>query len=85
MENLRGAANWRPQSEPRSMRWRATIGMLCVCLWLSLSGCQPSRSVVAVDCDKAERELRRYTAAYIDALETIGVLRQQIKAVNERR
>lgn len=85
MENLRGAVNWRRQSARHSRHWRVTIGMLCACALLSLSGCQPSRSVVAVDCDKAERELRHYTEAYIDALETIGVLRQQIKAGNERR
>lgn len=60
------------------------IGILCVLASLSLSGCQPSRSVQAIDCDKAERELRQYTSAYLDALETIGVLRQQLRAVQER-
>lgn len=85
MGNIVSAGNWlQPNARP-SMNWRVMIGMLCVCASLSLSGCQPNRSVQAIDCDKAERELRRYTAAYIDALETIGVLRQQIKATNERR
>lgn len=85
MGNIKSAGNWLPLNARPLMSWRAMIGMLCVCASLSLNGCQASRSVQAIDCDQAERELRRYTASYLDALETIGLLRQELKASREHR
>lgn len=37
------------------------------------------------DCGVAEKELRAYTLKYFDALEDSGMLRQQIKACEEKR
>ena len=37
------------------------------------------------DCGEAEKELRAYTLKYFDALESVGVLRHELKACSERR
>jgi hypothetical protein len=35
-------------------------------------------------CGKTEQQLREYTDRYLDALEDVGNLRQQLKACHER-
>lgn len=37
-----------------------------------------------MDCGEAERELRAYTLKYLEALEDLALVRQQLKAERER-
>lgn len=57
--------------------------MLCVSGWLLLNGCQTSPK--PCDCGAAVQETERYTQAYLEALEDVGNLRQQLKACQERK
>ena len=58
-------------------------GVLFASMLLSLSACQTSPK--PVDCGEMEAELRAYTEAYLNALEDIGNLRQQLRASEEKR
>ena len=58
-------------------------GLLCGTLLLSLNACQSVPS--PCDCGEAFKETERYTQAYLEALEDLGNLRQQLKACEERR
>jgi len=46
---------------------------------------RPSPEPQPCDCGVAEKELRAYTLRYLDALEDVGNLRQELKACQERR
>lgn len=53
-------------------------------LWLSLlSGC--ATPPPSPDCGVAEKETRSYLLKYFDAIEENGILRQQLRACQERR
>lgn len=62
------------------MRWLAMIGLASLLL---SSGCATPRP--SPDCGIAEKETRAYMLQYLDALEENGLLRQQLKAAQERR
>ena len=57
-------------------------GPLCALLLLSLNACQNAPK--PCECGEAFIETERYTQAYLEALEDIGNLRQQLKACEER-
>ena len=58
---------------------------LIIIIALLLSGCQSAPDPQPCDCGVAEKELRAYTLKYFDALESVGVLRHELKACSERR
>lgn len=65
--------------------WKHRTCIALSLLWLGLSGCQTSPSQVPpLPCSELEAELYTYTQKYLDALEDIGNLRQQLKAANEQ-
>ena len=75
------------------MRKRKNAGrrLLITGSWILL-GFLPSCGILPIspspqpcDCGVAEKELRAYTLKYFDALESVGVLRHELKACQERR
>ena len=50
---------------------------------MSLSGCATKPE--PCNCPFAEEELTRYTGKYLDVLEDVGNLRQQLKACQEKK
>jgi len=65
------------------MRGRKLIGMLCGLTLMSLYGCQTSPE--PCDCGAAEAETMQYSKKYFHTLAEVGVLRQDLKACNERK
>lgn len=57
--------------------------MICAVSLLSLSACRTK--LEPCDCGIAEKELRAYTLKYLDAMEDVGNLRQQLKACQEKK
>jgi len=56
--------------------------MISSSLLLSLSACQTKPE--PCNCERAEVEMRTYANKYLDALEDVGNLRQQLKACQEK-
>ena len=51
---------------------------------LCVSSCQ-SAPPAPCDCGRAEQEMRHYTELYLESLQDTGMLRQSIKACEEKR
>lgn len=64
------------------MRYATTVGMISVALLMT--SCASAPKPEPCNCDKAQAELTRYTELYLNALEDVGNLRQQVKALQER-
>ena len=64
------------------MHGHKLTGTLFVCIAMSLSGCQSSPK--PCDCGLAEKELRHYAQGYFHEIAENGVLRQQVKACQEK-
>ena len=65
------------------MRWLVMTGLGSLML---LSGCGIFQTnPEPCNCDAAEKELRAYTLKYFDTLESVGVLRHELKACQEKR
>lgn len=83
MPNGVNGESLRPCGNVGRRSWLRMTLPLFGLLWLSLSACQSSPK--PCDCGEAFAETERYTQDYLDALEDIGNLRQQLKACEERQ
>jgi hypothetical protein len=65
------------------VRYWIIAGLISSALLMSCTGLQPKPE--PCNCDVAEKELRAYMLHYLDAIEDVGNLGQQLKACQERR
>lgn len=67
------------------MRYKSIALLICAVSLTSWSGCQTKPKPEPCNCQFAEEEMTRYTNKYLNALEDVGNLRQQLKACQEKK
>ena len=81
--STRNDASWPLCARKPKRPWIGMTGLVCGTLLLSLSACRSAPS--PCECGEAFKETERYTQEYLFVLEDNGILRQRLKACEERR